>query len=112
VDGESIVFKLKADFFKALAHPLRLALIERLKNGEMSVGQLVSALEVEQSSISKHLAILKQAGILHSRQEKVTVYYTIRDQDIFKVLNPIIDILGKKLKESERILAHLGRRKP
>ena len=109
MDGEEIVFKLKADFLKALGHPLRLAIIEQLKNGEVSVGQLVNKLEIEQSSISKHLAILRQVGIVHSRQEKATVFYTIRDQDIFKVLRPITDILGKKLKESEKILLHLGR---
>jgi len=109
MDGQEIVFKLKADLLKALAHPLRLAIIEALKNGEKSVGQLVTQLGIEQSSISKHLAILRQVGILHSRQVKVTVYYAVRDQDIFKVLRPITDILGKKLKESERLLAHLGR---
>jgi hypothetical protein len=49
-------------------------------------------------------------GILHSRQEKATVYYAIRDQDIYKVLRPITTILGKKLRESEKILTHLGRR--
>ena len=109
MDGEEIVFKLKADFLKALAHPLRLAMIEQLKNGEKSVGQLVSALNVEQSGISKHLAILRQVGILHSRQDKATVYYAVRDADIFNVLRPITDILGKKLRESKKILAHLGK---
>ena len=108
IDGEEIVFKLKADFLKALAHPLRLAIIEQLKNGEMSVGQLVNKLEIEQSSISKHLSILRQVGILHSRQEKVTVYYSIRDRDIFKVLRPIAEMLRKKLKEGQRVLEHLG----
>jgi len=110
MNGEEIVFKLKADFLKALAHPLRLAIIEHLKNGEKSVGQLVKALAVEQSGISKHLSILRQVGILHSRQEKVTVFYAVRDVDIFKVLRPITDILGKKLRESEKILTHLGKR--
>ena len=45
MNGQEIVFALKADFLKALAHPLRLAIIEHLKNGEKSVGQLVKALE-------------------------------------------------------------------
>lgn len=108
--SEEIVFKLKSDFLKALAHPLRLAIIEQLKNGELSVGQLGNNLGIEQSSISKNLAILRQVGILSSRQEKVTVYYAIRDPDIFKVLRLVADILAKKLKESEDVLAHLARR--
>jgi DNA-binding transcriptional ArsR family regulator len=108
--SEEIVFKLKSDFLKALAHPLRLAIIEQLKNGELSVGQLGNKLGVEQSSISKNLAILRQVGILQSRQEKVTVYYAVRDQDIFKVLRLVADILTKKLKESQAVLSHLARR--
>lgn len=107
--SEELVFKIKADFLKCLAHPIRLAVIEQLKNGESSVGKMVIALGVEQSSLSKHLAILRQGGILTSRQEKVTVYYSIRDKDIFHVLRPISEILRKKLQESQNVLNHLGK---
>jgi DNA-binding transcriptional ArsR family regulator len=107
--SEAIAFKLKSDFLKALAHPDRLALVEHLKNGERSVGQLSTALEIEQSSVSKNLSILRQAGIVQSRQEKVTVYYEIKDRDIFKMLRLAADILSKRLKESEAVLAHLAR---
>src|ERR1700733_5552103 len=94
-----LVFKIKADFLSALAHPLRLAVIEYLKDKESSVGQMVKELGIEQSSLSKHLAILRQAGIVRSRQEKVTVYYSVRDRDIFKVLQPIVEMLRKKFRE-------------
>ncbi|MGH7739047.1 MAG: ArsR/SmtB family transcription factor [bacterium] len=104
----AFVFKIKADFLRALAHPMRLKIIEHLKSGQKSVGQMVKSLEVEQSSLSKHLAILKQAGILNSRQVKVTVYYSIRDKGIFDVLRPISLFLKKKLRESQDILSHLG----
>ncbi len=106
---QELVFKIKADFLKALAHPTRLEIIEHLKAKESSVGQMVKDLVVEQSGISKHLAILRQAGILSSRQEGVTVYYSIRDREIFTVLRPISEILRKKFKESQGVLAHLGR---
>ncbi len=106
---EELVFKIKADFLKSLAHPIRLEIIEYLKDKESSVGEMVKELGVEQSGLSKHLAILRQAGILTSRQEKVTVYYSVRDRDIFHVLRPISEILRKKLSESADILAHLGK---
>jgi DNA-binding transcriptional ArsR family regulator len=107
---EDFVFKIKADFLKAVAHPARLKILEKLKAGkEASVGQLVKELEIEQSSLSKHLAILKQAGIVHSRQEKVTVYYSVRDREIYNVLLPVSAMLKRKLKEGQQILAHLGR---
>lgn len=88
---------------------MRLAVIEHLKDKEASVGRMVSALGIEQSSLSKHLAILRQAGIVVSRQEKVTVYYSVRDRDIYKVLRPISEMLRKKLRDSQRVLAHLGK---
>ncbi|HVE12800.1 MAG TPA: metalloregulator ArsR/SmtB family transcription factor [Elusimicrobiota bacterium] len=103
-----LVFKIKADFLKALAHPLRLAVIERLKRGESSVGRMARDLGVEQSGLSKHLAILREAGIVGSRQEKVTVFYSVRDRDIFKVLRPIAEMLRKRFREGQRVLAHLG----
>ncbi len=107
--GEELVFKIKADFLKCLAHPVRLAILEHLKNAEKSVGQMVQSLGVEQSSLSKHLAVLRQAGILTSRQEKVTVFYSVRDNDIFHVLRPIAEILRKRLEESQKVLSHLGK---
>jgi ArsR family transcriptional regulator len=106
---EEIVFKIKADFLKCLAHPVRLAVIEHLKNREASVSKMVEKLNVEQSALSKHLSILRQAGVVMSRQEKVTVYYSIRDRDIYHVLRPIAEILRKKLQESQKVLAHLGK---
>ncbi|MBI5596899.1 MAG: winged helix-turn-helix transcriptional regulator [Elusimicrobia bacterium] len=108
--SEELVFKIKADFLKSLAHPARLATIEFLKNREASVGQIVSALKLEQSGLSKHLSLLRQAGIVTSRQVGVTVYYSIRDRDIFHVLRPIAQILRKRLRESQTVLGHLGER--
>src|SRR5579863_3786834 len=102
--NEELVFKIKADFLKCLAHPARLAIIEYLKSKEASVGQMVQALQVEQSGLSKHLSLLRQAGIVSSRPEGVTVYYSIRDKDIFLVLRPIAEILRKKLQESQDVL--------
>ena len=105
---KDLVFKIKADFLKSLAHPLRLQIIEHLKDKEASVGEMVKAIGVEQSGLSKHLSILRTAGIVSSRQEKAAVFYSIRDGDIFHVLRPIAEILRKKLKESQSVLAHLG----
>lgn len=106
---DEMVFKIKADFLKALAHPVRLQVIERLKHGEASVGRLVKELGVEQSSLSRHLGVLRELGVLEARQEKTTVYYNLYDHDIFKVLRPIAELLMKKLRKSERMLESLGK---
>jgi DNA-binding transcriptional ArsR family regulator len=108
VAGEEMVFKLKADFLKSLAHPSRLAILEYLKKNEASVSEMVASLGIEQSGLSKHLSILKQAGILNSRQEKATVFYSIRDKDVFTVLRTISEMLIKKFHEGENVLKHLA----
>ncbi len=105
----SFVFNIKADFLKALAHPGRLRIIEHLKHGEKSVNEMCKALEMEQSGLSKHLSVLKQAGILSSRQEKVTVFYFVRDKGIYDVLKPITLFLKKKFKESQVMLDQLAK---
>lgn len=106
---EDMIYKVKADFLRALSHPIRLKVIEALKHGEKSVGTLVKQLGVEQSSLSRHLLALRDMGILKSRQERTNVYYSIRDHDIFQVLRPIALMLRKKFKESGRLLATLGK---
>ncbi len=94
---------------RALSHPVRLQIIEYLKDGEVSVGKLGQELGVEQSSLSRHLSILRNLGVLEARQEKTNVYYNLHDHDIFKVLRPIAELLRKKLKRSEKLLEGLGK---
>ena len=106
---DDMAFKIKADFLKGLAHPVRLQIIEYLKNGEASVGKLGQALGVKQSNLSRHLATLRELGVLETRQEKTSVFYAIHDHDIFKILRPIAEMLRKKLKKSEKILQSLGK---
>jgi DNA-binding transcriptional ArsR family regulator len=112
VPGEELVFKVKADLLRSLAHPSRLAILEYLRDKEASVGEMVSNLGIEQSSLSKHLSVLKQSGMLNSRQEKVTVYYSVKDKDIFIVLRTISEILMKKFREGEVVLKHLVKKAP
>lgn len=109
MSSEELIFKIKADLFKCLGHPLRLAILEHLKEKESSVGDMAVKLGVEQSSLSKHLAILRQTGILASRHEKVTVYYFVRDKEIYVVLRTISHILMKKFKEGKNVLQHLAK---
>lgn len=106
---DEMVFKIKADFLKALGHPVRLQIIEYLKDDEGSVGELAKKLGVEQSSLSRHLSILRELGVLKARQEKTSVYYTLYDHDILKVLRPIAELLRKKLRQGEKLLESLGK---
>jgi len=106
-----LAYKIKADFLKALSHPLRLQAIEFLKNGEKNVSTIIKALGIPQSSLSRHLSILREAGILKSRQQGTVIYYDIENHDIFHVLRPIAEMLRKKLKKTETVLESLGKEK-
>jgi len=108
---EELAYKIKADFLKALSHPLRLQAIEFLKNGEKNVSTIIKALGIPQSSLSRHLSILREAGILKSRQQGTVIYYDIENHDIFHVLRPIAEMLRKKLKKTETVLESLGKEK-
>ena len=108
---QELAYKIKADFLKALAHPVRLQIIELLKDGERNVGSIMKVLSIQQSSLSRHLTVLREAGILKSRQQGTVIYYNIEDHGIFQVLRPIAEMLRKKLKRTEAVLSSLGRGK-
>jgi len=93
--------EVMAQFFRALAHPLRLKIIEFLRGGERCVCEIVPALGGEQSAISKHLGVLRQAGILTSRKEGTSVFYRLRDPLIW-------DIYEKAQKAMEGCIQELG----
>ena len=61
--------QFKADFFQALAHPTRIAIVEQLRDGELSAGALMERLGVEQANVSQHLAVLRAKRVVVSRKE-------------------------------------------
>jgi DNA-binding transcriptional ArsR family regulator len=79
--------QFKADFFQALAHPTRIAIVEHLRNGELSAGALIERLGIEQANASQHLAVLRAKNILLSRKSGNQVFYSVRDPLIVEVLD-------------------------
>ncbi len=84
----------KAEFFKALAHPLRIRILETLVAGERSVHQLQEALGLDQPTVSQQLAILRAKNIVGARKEGTGVRYAVRDlllRDLLDVARRIFD---------------------
>lgn len=79
--------QFKTEFFKALAHPLRIRLLELLRAGPMSVGQLQQAIGVPASSISQQLAVLRGRNIVVTERRGTTVIYRVRDPELFELLD-------------------------
>src|SRR6201989_1721227 len=79
--------QFKADFFQALAHPTRIAIIEQLRHGELSAGALIERLGGEEANVSQHLGVLRAKSILVSRKAGNQVFYSVRDPLIIEVLD-------------------------
>jgi ArsR family transcriptional regulator len=87
----------KADLFKALAHPIRILILDALRDGEVSVGALQERLGVEQSSVSQHLAALRANNLVRARREGTSVFYEISDPEIWDLLDTARDIYERQL---------------
>jgi ArsR family transcriptional regulator len=104
---ESPLHKFKAEFFKALGHPLRLAILDILREGEKGVSALQEALKVEQSTLSQQLAILRQRGFLEVRKEGTAVYYRTADPQVYAFLDLGRLIFERQLEQSGVLLGRL-----
>jgi len=87
VRGEGERYRELARVFRALAHPARLCLLEKLEAKECCVGELQECLSLSQPRVSQHLKILKEAGILVSRREKQRICYRAADRNLFRLWN-------------------------
>lgn len=101
------IYQVKADFFKTLAHPARIRVLELLRDGERSVGELIPEVGLEASHLSQQLGILRRANVLQSHKEGSTVLYSVTDPRIFELLEVAKAILTSSLAESRQLLAEL-----
>lgn len=99
--------QFKAEFFKALAHPLRIRILDELRKGEMSVNDLGSRLNVEQSNLSQQLAVLRNRNILGARKDGQSVYYSVRDPQLFDLLDVAKKIFNSHLIDVKDLLSQL-----
>jgi len=100
--------RFKADIFQALAHPTRIAIIELLKNGELSAGELMEKLGMEQANVSQHLSVLRAKMIVVNRKSGNQVFYSVRDPIITEVLALMRRYFQKHLKETQGLLKEMG----
>ena len=99
----------KADFFRALAHPIRIRILEVLGTGERSVQELQQALKLEQSIVSQQLAILRGKNIVTPRKLGTTVRYALSDPLLTKLLSVAREIFNNHLIDTQTMLRELQR---
>jgi DNA-binding transcriptional ArsR family regulator len=106
--GQSPVYALKADFFRALGHPVRVRILQLLREGERSVGALQEELELDSSGTSQHLAALRGQGLVASRKEGTSVYYRVKDARTLELLELAKEIISAALEENRLLLDDLA----
>ena len=87
------IYVLRAEIFKALSHPIRLKIVEYVAKREKSVGEIVKYVNAESSNVSRHLSLLKKAGILSDRKEGLNIYYHLEIpciMDFFSCVNKVV----------------------
>lgn len=105
-----MIHRLTAELFKALAHPARVEIIDFLRNGEQCVCDIIARLEMEQSNVSQHLAVLKKQYLVTSRKDGLRVMYRLSHPEVIDLIDQTGRLLEKQLTDTAEALRHLQER--
>ncbi len=97
------IYNLQAEISKTLAHPLRIALLHTLKDGEKTVNELVEILNASQSNISQHLALMRQRQMVKTRKNGSSVYYRVANPKISQACDIMREVLLEQLSQKHEI---------
>jgi DNA-binding transcriptional ArsR family regulator len=98
-----------AQRFRVLGEPMRIRLLDRLRDGEASVQDLTDALGTTQQNVSKHLGVLHAEAVVTRRREGARVLYTIADESVFEICETVCGGLRRQVSELDELLAGASR---
>jgi ArsR family transcriptional regulator len=98
------ILKLHAGVCKTMAHPIRLAILNELRDGERAVGDLAEAIECPQPTVSQHLAVLRNAGLVKTRRQASEVHYRVAYPKMIQACDLLREVLFEHLRAQEEIL--------
>lgn len=101
--------ELIARRFRALGEPMRIRLLDRLRDGEATVGELSEAVVASHQNVSKHLALLTDVGVLGRRKDGNHVYYRIVDEGVFALCDQVCGSVQEQLRSLGELVAGAGR---
>lgn len=109
---EEQIISMKSDFFKALAHPTRVRILERLARSEeeVCVCELIEDFGIEQSNLSQHLSILRKQHLIESTKVGLKVMYRVKYPEVLTILEKVQEILAQQFREGEALMKHLSER--
>jgi DNA-binding transcriptional ArsR family regulator len=101
------IYELQAEVSKTLAHPLRLAILHNLKNGEKTVNELTQITGASQSNISQHLAIMRQRQIVKTRKDGTSIYYRVASPKISQACDMMREVLIEQLSQKQELAKNI-----
>lgn len=97
--------EFKADLFRTLASPVRIRILEALRvRGDLTVGEIHQSVGVEPSNVSQHLGILRSHGLVTTRREGTSIWYSVAATDVYELLDVARGIFEKQLTKQSRML--------
>ncbi|MFZ0034152.1 MAG: metalloregulator ArsR/SmtB family transcription factor [Sedimentisphaerales bacterium] len=104
---KKMLFEKQAEIAKAISHPLRIAILDFLKNKEQCVCDIAEHIGSEQSNVSRHLSVMVGAGVLDCRKEGLKVIYRLKCSCILDFFSCITGVLKQRARESKQLLTVL-----
>ena len=101
---KQMLFEKQAEIAKAIAHPLRIAIVSFLKDGEQCVCDIAEYIGAERSNVSRHLSVMVNAGLLEYRKEGLKVIYRLKCLCIVDFFSCISSVLKQQAKDNEKLL--------
>lgn len=102
-----LLFERQAEIAKAIAHPLRLAIVDFLRDGEQCVCDIAEHIGAERSNVSRHLSVMVNAGVLDCRKEGLKVIYRLKCVCILDFFSCITGVLKQQAEDNKRLLTAL-----
>jgi len=100
---DTAIYELQAEISKTLAHPLRLAILHSLRDGEKTVNELAEMFGAHQSNLSQHLALLRQRGIVKTRKQGSSIFYRTANPKINQACDMMREVLLDQLNEKQEL---------
>jgi len=101
---KQLLFEKQAEIVKSIAHPLRIAILDFLRNGEQCVCDIAEHIGSERSNVSRHLSVMVKAGVLGSRKDGLKVIYELKTPCILEFFSCVTGVLKQQAKENEKLL--------
>jgi DNA-binding transcriptional ArsR family regulator len=105
--NKELLYEKQAEIARALAHPLRIAIIDFLRSGEQCVCDIADYVGSERSNVSRHLSVMANAGLLEYRKDGLKVIYKLKCKCIVDFFSCVTGVLKQQAKDSNKLLAAL-----